>query len=223
MCASFRGIRNASRRVFGRWPLPQELKQHIKRFKSWKEMKKMGIVIQDSRWNKNSFMIGEKFLRAFPETRIRAFTVEIKEAKFESPVCIAILLKGKNSCAEIAMAKLNFAELQDFGKSILFEGIQGVKGKSAELSAFRKESGKVWANYLVEKGTAHARKLGFKAAGIIDPHWLYWYQEPAKAMEPEKRKEVKKQIRGLYSKVARALGFSEKAKTGNAIYWMKRL
>ncbi len=232
----FKRIRAKAKTVLGLEKIPWP--EHLSRayFKNWPRERKKGTgkklreipnqyrtKVFSFRWNNKSLRLGENFIKTFPTAELENYSVKIIMTSHESPVGLELLTKSGEHQAAFAQCRLNFSKIPGYGKSVLIEAFQGHLLVRKLLSKFYREAKMPWANYMTQKTIEHAKNMGFKAVGILDPRCHFYYWSPAGSRRlPE---EVQESMLKIYLGTAKNMGFDVEHPviTKNAIYYMKKL
>jgi hypothetical protein len=157
----------------------------------------------------NITQYGRNFYHSFVErellkTRRGNYSVFARGSVGESPIELALAFNRGRACVPMAYVRIGFEK-----KAIVIEAMKGASGFKAELNKFNEANSKKAFDTILEQMEAHARTLGFEEAKIRIPESLFSYWA-SKQYGEVKSAQIKKRMRELYNRVARANGYRKK-------------
>lgn len=168
---------------------------------------------------------GKPFLGAFKTIPFGAFEIKPFRTHYESPVGIAITnpaISPNSGFHQSGIIRIGFEK-----NTVTIEAINGTYGCKNQLDAFSKTAGMPWAQFLIRKIEATARRQGYHYLKFRDPQTMYYYKQPempAHRITPAEKEQTKKEIQArmnrLYSSVRKKIGgFTQR----EGDYWVKEL
>jgi hypothetical protein len=161
---------------------------------------------------------GRKFLGSFAQDKIiikkagRQYIISKSNPSFESEHGVVIRVISKDSLNKrgVMLARISLGFLEN---TLIVEAMQTGKEVNNRLNEFRRESKETALDFILKEIEKRAKSLGFNSISIRKPEMLYYYNNPSiLSSENISRKEIQRNMRKLYSRIAKRNAYERTAR-----------